>query len=243
MKKILLMGLLALSMCLSGSVEKVNAADATSGATVTVSDHNGIAWTADNKVPIFSNSVFYPGYKEDYWFTIKNTNSHEIDYKMVFDLDDQSGVPLNIKVSRDQEVLFNHQTKNNVVEETIESDVLKIPAGATYSYHFHLDWNDASLTDAEDTAHGLAAMDKDKVTSVNFYFEKDDAKKETHLPTTSNGNTQAIGQTLPTTLGSLPTTLGKFGEKNPVLASALGGIVILIIGLILWKRRKADEEN
>ena len=124
-------------MCLFGNVATVNAADAATGATVTVSDHNGIVWNADNTVPIFSNSVFYPGYKEDYWFTIKNTNSREIDYRMVFDLDDQSGVPLDIKVTRDQNVLFNHKTKNNVVEETVESEILKIPAGATYSYHLH----------------------------------------------------------------------------------------------------------
>ena len=236
MKKILLISLLALSVCLFGNVATVNAADAATGATVTVSDHNGIVWQADNTVPIFSNSVFYPGYKEDYWFTIKNTNSREIDYRMVFDLDDQSGVPLDIKVSRDQTVLFNHKTTNNVVEETVESEVLKIPAGATYSYHFHLAWDDASLTDAEDTAHGLEAMAKDKVTTVNFYFEKDDAKKQTKLPTTSDGNTKPIGQTL-------PTTLGKFGEANLVLVGVLGGIVILTVCLVGWKRRKADEEN
>ena len=96
MKKIILISLLALSVCLLGNVATVNAADAATGATVTVSDHNGIVWNADNTVPIFLNSVFYPGYKEDYWFTIKNTNSREIDYRMVFDLDDQSGVPLDI---------------------------------------------------------------------------------------------------------------------------------------------------
>ena len=236
MKKIILISLLALSVCLLGNVATVNAADAATGATVTVSDHNGIVWNADNTVPIFSNSVFYPGYKEDYWFTIKNTNSREIDYRMVFDLDDQSGVPLDIKVTRDQNVLFNHKTKNNVVEETVESEILKIPAGATYSYHFHLAWDDASLTDAEDTAHGLEAMDKDKVTSVSFYFEKDDVKKETNLPTTSGGNTKPIGQTL-------PTTLGKFGEENPVLVGVLGFMVILTVCLVGWKRRKADEEN
>lgn len=79
-------------------------------------------------------------------------------------------------------------------------------------------------------------MDKDKVTSVNFYFEKDDVKKETNLPTTSGGNTKPIGQTL-------PTTLGKFGEENPVLVGVLGFMVILTVCLVGWKRRKADEEN
>ncbi|XOQ37066.1 MAG: hypothetical protein ACFWTQ_05950 [Lactococcus sp.] len=39
MKKILLMSILALSMCLFGNVATVNAADVDSGATVTVSDN------------------------------------------------------------------------------------------------------------------------------------------------------------------------------------------------------------
>ncbi len=236
MKKILLMSILALSMCLFGNVATVNAADVDSGATVTVSDNKGFLWTAENTVPIFSHTVFYPGYSHDYWFTVKNTNAHAIEYRMVFDLKDNSGVPLNIKVSRDQKVIFDHQTVNHKTEETVESEVLKLPAGASFSYHFQLAWDDAALSDAEDTAHGLAAMSKDKTTSVNFYFEKDDVKKEKDLPTTSNGNTKPIGQTL-------PTTLGKLGEANPILASALGGMVILVIGLVVWKRRKADEEN
>ena len=86
MKKIILMAILALSLLSVGDVVQAATPDASSGATVAVSDTNGVIWTSENKVPIFSDSVFYPGYDDEYWFTVKNTNSHAIEYRMVFDL-------------------------------------------------------------------------------------------------------------------------------------------------------------
>lgn len=280
MKKRILMSVLALSVCLFGNIANAATPDVNSGATVTISDHNSVVWNAENIVPIFSNTVFYPGYKDDYWFTVKNTNTRSIEYQMVFDLKDNSGVPLDIKVSRDNKVIFDHRTENHETEETVESEVLNLPAGASFSYHFELAWDETSLTDEEDTLHGLEAMSQDKTTSVNFWFEKPEIEgggTTTHsgtlpstgttphsgtapstgatpnnkpvngLTKTSDGNTEAIGQALPSMLGkiaqSLPDTLGKFGEKNQVLASFLCGGVTLIIALILWKRRKADDEN
>ena len=200
-------------------------------------------------MPIFSDSVFYPGYDDEYWFTVKNTNSHAIEYRMVFDLKDQSGVPLDIKVSRDNRTIFEHQTANHATEETVESENLKLPAGASFSYRFKITWHDNALTDAEDTAHGLAAMTENKTTSVNFYFEKpnnggnipgdtdettDGSTTPIGLPTT--GNTQPIGQ-------KLADTFGKLGEENATLVSSLGVAAIVIIGILVLKRRKADEKN
>lgn len=260
MKKIIVFGLLALSVLLFGEVTQAVTPDASSGATVSVSDDNGVVWTEENTVPIFKDAVFYPGYKHDYWFTVKNTNARPIEYRMVFHLKDESGVPLDIEVSRDDKVIFDHQTANKETEETVESEVLNLPAGATFSYHFKIAWHEDILTDAEDTAHGLEAMTKNKATSVNFYFEKPDrsgektdssgtsnvnnANTDNTLDKTADGNTQPIGQQLADTLGQqLPTTFGKLGEVKTILVSLLGGAIVLIFGIILWKRRKADEEN
>lgn len=249
MKKIILMAILALSLLSVGDVVQAATPDASSGATVAVSDTNGVIWTSENKVPIFSDSVFYPGYDDEYWFTVKNTNSHAIEYRMVFDLKDQSGVPLDIKVSRDNRTIFEHQTANHATEETVESENLKLPAGASFSYRFKITWHDNALTDAEDTAHGLAAMTENKTTSVNFYFEKPnnggnipgDTDETIDGSTTpigllTTGNTQPIGQ-------KLADTFGKLGEENATLVSSLGVATIVIIGILVLKRRRADEKN
>lgn len=56
---------------------------------------------------------------------------------MVFDLKDQSGVPLDIKVSRDNRTIFEHQTANHATEETSrERKFMTSPAGASFSYRF-----------------------------------------------------------------------------------------------------------
>ena len=54
------------------------------------------------------------------------------------------------------------------------------------------------------------------------------------LPTT--GNTQPIGQ-------KLADTFGKLGEENATLVSSLGVAAIVIIGILVLKRRRADEKN
>jgi LPXTG-motif cell wall-anchored protein len=229
---------------------------------------------------------------------------------MVFELKDQSGVPLDIKVSRDNRTIFEHQTANHATEETVESDNLKLPAGASFSYCFKITWHESALTDAEDTAHGLAAMTENKTTSVNFYFDKPnngDDGNQTLPPgldidgdgtpnwTDENGNGKwdpgeqidpdidgdgipneqdddidgdgipndkdetpygpatpagtGAGSGLPTTGNTQPIaqrladTFGKLGEENPILASLLGVAAIVIIGVLVLKRRKADEKN
>lgn len=236
MKKRRFMGILALAMCWLGSPVRAVTPDASSGATVVMSDHNSVVWNAENKVPIFSNSVFYPGYQDDYWFTVKNTNDHTIEYQMAFELKDNSAVPLDIKVSRGSELVFDHRTPNGVTEETVESEVLKLPAGATYTYHFQLLWDDVTLTDVEDTAHGVEAMTKDKTTSVNFWFEMPDDLGKKPNNNKSEGSTKPLIQ-------YLPKTFGKFGEKSQVLSGVLGGIIIVGIAILGRKRRKADDGN